>query len=223
MSRQNDKVSGKIMVLLATAILAVFFALAVWFLSLFNMLTAATDTAEASSTAYASITSNPVHIRLTKPDQLPAESAAETVQAIPNETRATEPQSAETQITPGIVTAAANLASDTEAELLARILYAECNTESREGRLMVAQCVIDRIESGHWGTTVSNVVYAPGQFASPGRLTDELLDVAEDALAGEHFNEDYTILYFRRTSGTQAWHAPYLGHIGVHAYYGYEN
>jgi spore germination cell wall hydrolase CwlJ-like protein len=107
-----------------------------------------------------------------------------------------------------------------DAELLARILYAECNGEPYEGQLMVAQCVIDRINSGY-GDTVAEVVYASGQFARPGRLTDKLVEVAAAALNGERFSYTHRILYFRRTSSDNDWYAPLLGRIGNHAYYGY--
>jgi spore germination cell wall hydrolase CwlJ-like protein len=107
-----------------------------------------------------------------------------------------------------------------EAELLARVLYAECNGEPYEGQLMVAQCVVDRIESGY-GDTVAEVVYASGQFARPGRLTDNLLEVAAAALNGIKFSYSHKILYFRRSASESDWHAPLLGRIGNHAYYGY--
>jgi spore germination cell wall hydrolase CwlJ-like protein len=118
--------------------------------------------------------------------------------------------------------AAVSALSRQDTELLARLLYAECRGEPREGWLMVAQCVFDRMEDGTWGSTVSEVVYALGQFAVPGQLTDELLAAAESAAMGERFLEGTEILYFRKTQSTADWLAPYMGHIGAHAYYGYE-
>ncbi len=109
-----------------------------------------------------------------------------------------------------------------EAELLARLLYAEARGEPREGQIMVAQCVLDRLESGLWGDTITRVIYAPGQFAAPGKLTDALLEVAVAALEGERAMPEYSILYFRCARSTGAWYAPYITHYGPHACYGYE-
>lgn len=112
-------------------------------------------------------------------------------------------------------------APESDAESLARRLYAECRGESREGKLMVAQCILDRVADGTWGSKLETVLSSPNQFAPPGKLTDDLLAVAEAALAGERFSDQYMILYFRETASTGDWYAPYLGHVGGHAYYGY--
>lgn len=108
-----------------------------------------------------------------------------------------------------------------DAELLARLLYAECRGESRRGQLMVAQCVLDRLADGSWGSDMKSVIYAYGAFADPGKLTDGLLAVAQSALNGERYDDRHAIIYFRRTRSVKDWFAPYLGHIGQHAFYGY--
>lgn len=110
--------------------------------------------------------------------------------------------------------------TQTDAELLARLLYAEARGESREGMLMVAQCALDRLEEGSWGNTLRKVIEYPGQFASPGRLEEECLEVAQAALDGERFSEDHVILYFQRTTSRDDWYSPWLGREGKHAYYG---
>lgn len=109
-----------------------------------------------------------------------------------------------------------------DAELLARLLYAECRGEPRGGWWLVAQCVMDRLEDGRWGKTVKEVITAKGQFAKPGLVTNELLEVARATLCGEKVFPHYRILYFRRTSSKSDWHASYLRHVGNHAAYGYK-
>ena len=111
--------------------------------------------------------------------------------------------------------------AETDAELVARVVYAEARGETRDGMLMVAQCILDRLANDMFGDTIIDVVYAPGQFARPGKLDDAILEIAEAALSGERYDETSEILFFRKTRSDADWHAPYLGRIGGHAYYGY--
>jgi len=116
--------------------------------------------------------------------------------------------------------------AESEAELLARLLYAECRGESDEGRLAVAQCVLDRVSTDHRDfrrqDTIRKVITAKNQFAKPGELTDELLDVAKRAIAGERAFPDHEVLFFRATKSTDDWWDKYIGHIGRHAFFGRE-
>lgn len=110
--------------------------------------------------------------------------------------------------------------SAADTELLARLLWSECRGEPYEGQLMVAQCVLDRLADGRWGSTLESVITAPNQFATPGSLDEKLLEVAEAALGGERYDPTVQILYFQVSSSSRDWHAPYLGKVGNHAYYG---
>jgi len=67
--------------------------------------------------------------------------------------------------------AAVNL-TDEELYLLAVVVAMEAPDEPYEGKLMVANVVINRILNGYWGKTINEVVYAPGQFtgANSGRV-----------------------------------------------------
>ena len=51
-----------------------------------------------------------------------------------------------------------------EREMIARLVYLEANTESIECQRAVVSVVINRLESGYWGKTIKDVIYAPGQF-----------------------------------------------------------
>jgi len=113
--------------------------------------------------------------------------------------------------------------------LLARLIYAEARGESEAGKLLVAQCVMDRLRDGTWGDTLQEVITYPEQFAVSNTYNDECLDIARRVLGGERHNSNYNILFFRVTTSVKDWvgdsgelYAPYIGHEGEHAFYGWE-
>jgi len=122
-----------------------------------------------------------------------------------------------------------------DAELLARVIWAEARGECRNGWLLVAQTVLDRAAIGGWGNTIYSVVNARSQFVvfrgNPqttrcGRnrpyLWYSILETAESVLAGERYTMYHYILFFRsRVTHNRDWWAPFIGRIGAHAYYGY--
>lgn len=55
--------------------------------------------------------------------------------------------------------------SEEDINLMAAIVTLESGGESYDGQLAVANVIINRMQSGHWGSTVSDVVYAPYQFS----------------------------------------------------------
>lgn len=52
-----------------------------------------------------------------------------------------------------------------DAYLLACLVYAEAGGEPYEGKLATANVVLNRLSSGKYGNTISDVINAPGQFA----------------------------------------------------------
>lgn len=56
--------------------------------------------------------------------------------------------------------------SNSERELLARILYREARGESIECQRAVISTIINRWKSGKWGNTIEEVIYSPGQFST---------------------------------------------------------
>lgn len=54
--------------------------------------------------------------------------------------------------------------SNEEIDLLARLVRAEAQTESLEGKIAVACVVLNRVESPQFPDTIKEVIYAPGQF-----------------------------------------------------------
>ena len=82
-----------------------------------------------------------------------------------------------------------------EVQCLAKNIFYEAGVESEAGKIAVAQVTLNRVNSGRWGNTVCDVVYAKAQFswtsnkkkrnATPkGKLWDESVAAAEKFLKG---------------------------------------
>lgn len=107
-----------------------------------------------------------------------------------------------------------------EQKLLASIIFCEAGNQPYEGQVAVGAVVMNRVRSGLYPNTISEVIYQPGQFgpAITGWLDEVLasesytpstLQAAQDAMAGANPVGD--CLYFGNgTSGMQ---------IGDHYFY----
>lgn len=103
-------------------------------------------------------------------------------------------QSVETVITDGYA------ASYDDTYLLACLVHMEAGAEPYEGKLAVANVVLNRVKAGY-GSTISEVIYAKNQFtgANSGALAsrlakgpnDECLQAAVEALSGVNNIGDY--------------------------------
>ncbi|MBQ9277569.1 MAG: cell wall hydrolase [Lachnospiraceae bacterium] len=89
------------------------------------------------------------------------------------------------------VTARGSIAlSEEDINLMAAVMTLECGSESYEGQLAVANVILNRLQSGRWGNTISGVVYAPSQFTvvnSPSfntYISPSCLQAAREACAG---------------------------------------
>lgn len=102
--------------------------------------------------------------------------------------------------------AGAFAATADETRLLAALIHCEAGGESYEGQLAVGAVVMNRVRSSAFPNTISEVIYASGQFtpALNGRLEevyngnvyDSCIQAAEEALAGNTNIGD--AVYFRR-------------------------
>lgn len=108
-----------------------------------------------------------------------------------------------------------------ERELLARVVYAESNTETLEGQIAVAQVVLNRVRSASFPDTVSEVIYQERQFSTAPILdsvtpTENNYEAVD--LAFELEVVPYDVLYFSRgAENDRVW-----GRIGAHVFcYGY--
>lgn len=96
--------------------------------------------------------------------------------------------------------AAAQAAAETaarEEELLAALIFCEAGNQPYEGQVAVGAVVMNRVNSGQFPDTITDVIYQSGQFtpamtgwldsvlASDG-YTDSAMQAASDALAGSN-------------------------------------
>ena len=85
--------------------------------------------------------------------------------------------------------------TDDEKILIARIVMAEAGNQDYIGKRLVADVVLNRLNSERWPNTVAGVIYAAGQFTHPASyFTDDCL-AAVEAECMERL--DYEIMYFR--------------------------
>ena len=108
-----------------------------------------------------------------------------------------------------------------ERELLARVVYAEANTETLEGQIAVAQVVLNRVRSESFPDTVSEVIYQERQFSTApilSRVTPNETNYEAVDKAFETEVVPYDVLYFSRgAENDRVW-----GRIGAHVFcYGY--
>lgn len=108
-----------------------------------------------------------------------------------------------------------------ERELLARVVYAESNTEPIEGQIAVAQVVLNRVRSESFPDTVSEVIYQERQFSTAPILGSVVPNEANYEAVDAAFETEvvpYDVLYFSRgAENDRVW-----GQIGAHVFcYGY--
>ena len=111
-------------------------------------------------------------------------------------------------------TCAYNITSE-EREMLARLVYREANTESFECQAAVVSVVINRWQSGQWGQTLGEVVYAPYQFTPANLLykttPTELNYKAVDTVLKNGCTLPSYVLYFRADYDFKwEWYKPYV-------------
>ena len=103
-----------------------------------------------------------------------------------------------------------NGVSRQEYELLAALIQCEAGGESYIGQVAVGNVVMNRVESANHPDTISEVIYAAGQFSpvrngslsrtlSSGNISASCRQAALEAVAGSEPVGDK--LYFRRVNG----------------------
>ena len=73
---------------------------------------------------------------------------------------------------------------DKELEMLAKVIYREARGESKEYQAAVAWCVLNRVDSPRYASTIERVITSPNQFAwypnTP--VEEEHLNLAKDVV-----------------------------------------
>lgn len=83
-------------------------------------------------------------------------------------------------------------ASASEVEELARIMRAEAEIGGQDAMVAVGYCILHRVDTGRWGSTIHDVIWANGQFAPTWQkdslfyqpATPEALNLARLVLSG---------------------------------------
>jgi N-acetylmuramoyl-L-alanine amidase len=116
------------------------------------------------------------------------------------------------------VTAPAYVYSEQEKAYIARVVYAEARGETFEGKVAVAAVVLNRFESGQFGSTVKRVVFARNQFAVSRRYNDECMIAVMAAIdQRDAFPDD---MYYFQASKRKHWRSfEYYTRIGNHSFY----
>lgn len=117
--------------------------------------------------------------------------------------------------------------SDDDIYLMACQVYVEAGAEPYDGKLGVANVIINRVKSDKFPDTVPEVIYQSGQFppAHNGVLDrvlakgpgDECMQAVKDALYGENTIGDY--LYFNMESGVNTSQCSRYMQIGGQIFY----
>ena len=110
-----------------------------------------------------------------------------------------------------------------EVELLGRLVQCEAESEDLQGKILIANVVLNRIEDGQWGSSITEVVLSPGQFepVTNGAIKISNVDASTKeavliALSGQ--NNSQGALYFQKSN--KAWTGrEYLFTYGAHSFY----
>lgn len=119
--------------------------------------------------------------------------------------------------------------ADGEEELLVRLVIAESGNQPYEGQVAVAQVVCDRYVAGY-GDSITDVIYAENQFATPYSKDISVYPLASEAVHAVLYEGERafieTTLFFcnpsRSNPSALAWMRtkPYIGTIADHEFYG---
>lgn len=101
-----------------------------------------------------------------------------------------------------------------EVYLLAHLIEAEAGDQDLYGRRLVADVVLNRVDSSAWPNTIYDVIFQPYQFSvifdgAFDRVANRVTQTSLDAAIIEYFNPriDYGIIYFgmEQYNGTGFW------------------
>lgn len=118
-----------------------------------------------------------------------------------------------------LVLASAFCFTEADVDLLARLIEAEAGGEEYEGKLAVGTVVMNRLEAGRWGDSISKVIKAEGQFAQPKkRASEDSIRAAKAVLDGERNLPSFG-LFFQKAK-VKRFYGEWYCKIGCHNFYG---
>lgn len=126
--------------------------------------------------------------------------------------RTGESGSGKVQASPGRQNSGGIPAGTSDATLLAALIQCEAGSESYEGQLAVGAVVVNRVKSSSYPNTISDVIFASGQFTpagsgklarvvSGGNISSSCVQAANEALSG--VTNVGSATHFRRAGGRE--------------------
>ena len=156
-------------------------------------------------------------------NEIRQDALADVVEELPVDTSSSEEQEEQEALQPIIPVA------EGEEELLVRLVIAESGSQPYEGQVAVAQVVCDRYVAGY-GDSITDVIYAENQFATPYSKDISVYPLASEAVHAVLYEGERafieTTLFFcnpsRSSPSALEWMRtkPYIGTIADHEFYG---
>ena len=122
--------------------------------------------------------------------------------------------------------------TEEEIEIFERIVEAEVGGTNYDGKLAVANVILNRVQSSRFPNTLKEVVFAKKQFSpvSDGRyytvkVSETTKQVVQDALSGSRIVEEDVYYFCTPTAPGRGWFETDLrkvGYIAPHNFYGYK-
>lgn len=110
--------------------------------------------------------------------------------------------------------------TEKEKKLIARVVSGEANGESFDGKVAVAEVVLNRVESGKFGKTVKSVVNAKNQFSVGSTYNAICMAAVEHAIKNRSLPSN--TYYFQRANRKHWQRRPSIKRyctIGAHTFY----
>ncbi len=108
--------------------------------------------------------------------------------------------------------------SEEEKIFIARVVYAEARGEIFEGQVAVATVVLNRFESGKFGSSIKRVVFSRSQFAVSGKHSAQGMVAVEIAI--QRMGDYPDNMFYFQASTRKTWrNFVYLERIGGHSFY----
>lgn len=114
--------------------------------------------------------------------------------------------------------------SNETVDLLEKLVQCEASTEDLDGRILVADVVINRVDTGIWGNDLLSVIQSPGQFEpiDNGAYLEAVVDnvtknAVLSALAGDDLSKG--AIYFQKSNAKVWGDKKFLFRHGSHSFY----
>ena len=109
-------------------------------------------------------------------------------------------------------------------DALERLVQCEAASEDADGRMLVADVVLNRVDTGIWGNDILSVIESPGQFkpVDNGAIKNAIVDqVTKDAVISAIVNDDIAkgAIYFQKSPQKVWGDKEYLFRHGSHSFY----